>query len=436
MKIKCINYYLSLAIGLSLISGCATNNNALPSQTQSDAKVNTKSEVMLAQSKPLKVQTCEDGFCPINTDENKENNVIAISRYTTIKVGVNDQQMQPLLAVSDYHFSKNTKSIQQAVIQILLNSGYHLSSLQATGVLPLLKSPLAVNQYQLKAVSAIDALRTLLGDSLLISANPITKSVRLTLKESYVEKAGLSYAAVNQLVDMRLNGEAVLENKQNSQNKENDENNKTAQDSKMLTDHLTDLVGQKVAHEAGGSLPKEVQDAKNSEQSITAVKESYQSCSPSYDLVLSPFLLDADRSFIHTAFNKLGLTVDFIKEVNAKHLSLYRNDDTCKVAVAKEGKNAIALSKGTVLYAFKGQSIKDILASWGKANNIVFNLDDVPSVLLNTTLDRNQFFIDQSVTATDSQRNAVYQLLKESLALYRSQKLEKTVDMVKRSQAK
>jgi hypothetical protein len=427
MKIKCINYYLGLAIGVSLISGCATNNNALPSQMQSDAKVNAKSEVMLAQSKPLKLQTCNDGFCPINTDEDKQNNVIAISRYTTMKVGVNDQQMQPLLAVSDYHFSKNTKSIQQAVIQILLNSGYHLSSLQATGVLPLLKSPLAVNQYQLKAVSAIDALRTLLGDSLLISANPITKSVRLTLKESYVEKAGLSYAAVNQLVDMRLNGKAIIENK---------ENNKTAQDSKMLTDHLTDLVGQKVAHEAGGSLPKEVQDAKNSEQSITAVKESYQSCSPSYNLVLSPFLLDADRSFIHTAFNKLGLTVGFIKEVNAKHLSLYRNDDTCKVAVAKEGKNAIALSKGTVLYAFKGQSIKDILASWGKANNIVFNLDDVPSVLLNTTLDRNQFFIDQSVTATDSQRNAVYQLLKESLALYRSQKLEKTVDMVKRSQAK
>lgn len=130
------------------------------------------------------VTSCPDGFCPIADLSHHQTQT---SRYGTAISGMNDAQSSPLFSVSDFRFSQQTQSIEEAVQQVLLATGYSLLPSTDHSVQTLLSKPLASNQYSLKGMSAIQAMQTLLGNYISISANPLTRQIKLAVSSEFLK---------------------------------------------------------------------------------------------------------------------------------------------------------------------------------------------------------------------------------------------------------
>ena len=379
---KRIAYYIgvSLLAMTVTLSGCATQ-----SHNQSMTKVGqlTKSNQKIEPTN--KITLCEDGFCPLTqlkSKDNKDHTEIQTSRYTTMKVGVNNKQENPLFAVSNYHFASATRTILQAINQVLLNSGYHLDSRQAQGVLPLLNSPLAVNQYQLKSVTTVDALQTLLGSEVTIASNPITKAIRLSLTKAYLSSTNLDNSTANTLVPIKVSNGVVKAEKVGLAS---DQTNKSS-----------------------GSIRQALPALKLS-NSASKINSNTQRLAH-YHLVLSPFVSVNQRKVILADYRSLGLTMGFIKAVKAQNLVSYRDDNNNKLGVAKSLKNAKLVTQDNVFYVHKGQSLSEVLKHWRKVTHVTFKTSDIPTSILNAKINKN-LILKGAINATNDQNNIVNQLI-------------------------
>ncbi len=376
----------------TLLSACATN---------AKEPVSTQTIKPTASAKVIK-PVCPDGFCVVsNKSLATGDSNVQLSRYVTTSTAISSKQMNPLQLVSDYQFSQKTSNVESAVTQILTASGYHLDDQQSQGVLPLLSSPLAVNQYNLHALTAISAIQTLLGNDVLVSANPITKAVRLSLSERYIAQTGQSANKVNRLVDL-----TVLKNK----------NKKSSND---LHDQWLVLSGdneitQPLSFSGDDSnlANNDKQDAENKQNEIQGLAH--------YILVVSPFLSDVQAHLIQSAYDQLGFSMGFIKAVKSQHLVAYRNDKTQHVCVAASKANAQLFSHNTVFYGFKGQSISDVLTHWQAQTKVKIDVSDVPDSVLHAKLTQNQIF-KGSLSNSDSVDNAIDNLF-QTIAWERGEK--------------
>src|SRR5690606_15000258 len=94
----------------------------------------------------------------------------------------------PLFAIGQFQFSRQVKTIGQAVDQVLLNTGYRIVSEDKLppAVATILKQSLPLSQRKLGPIRIVDALNLLVGKqvySLLI--DPVHRLVTFKLNDDY-----------------------------------------------------------------------------------------------------------------------------------------------------------------------------------------------------------------------------------------------------------
>ncbi|WP_203249799.1 hypothetical protein [Cysteiniphilum marinum] len=419
MKFK-LKTITTFSLSSFVMMGCASlsSNTEAGEQAQTVSTANVASEVSVASEPSLDMRVnvvdCPNGFC---STEDHRRDYVAVSRYGSVQSGVDTQKSNPLYAINDYSFSRNTANIKAAIEPILMASGYRLDQQQASGVMSLLHAPLASNQYAFNKQSAIQVMQSLLGDQVNIAVNALDRSVRFTIKEDYLQKTGLSDSGLNQLVMLDVPaGEIVTSNKSSSK-------------SGVITEidffDVVDAIevtgdinvqeqiqninqnNKPLHHSQSIENAKNVKDIKNIKNNTQSIKLSH------YELAVSPFVSSADRLLVSSAYDQLGLVMGFIQTLKDKGLVLYRNDETLRLGVAHTEANAKLFSQNDVLYALKDESVKETLSRWASDQGLVIDFSGFPQGLLSGKASANHIYAEDVSAFNTANGNAspIYQLL-------------------------
>ena len=185
---KLIIFSLGL-MAISGLSGCATMNDMFGMSSNSDTPVKP------VQVEKVKIKTSEYLiYRPISIS----NDTTQVGRYQTVVNQAQLAQENPLFAVAQFQFSRQVKTIGEAVDQVLLNTGYRIVAEDKLppAVATILKQPLPLSQRKLGPIRIVDALNLLVGKqvySLLI--DPVHRLVTFKLNDDY---AHFSDAGVSQ----------------------------------------------------------------------------------------------------------------------------------------------------------------------------------------------------------------------------------------------
>ncbi|WP_203368763.1 hypothetical protein [Cysteiniphilum marinum] len=379
----------------------------------SNEPIVTMNEAQEPMALSINVIDCPNGFC---STEDHRRDYVAVSRYGSVQSGVDPEKSNPLYAINDYSFSRNTANIKAAIEPILMSSGYRLDQQQASGVMSLLHAPLASNQYAFNKQSAIQVMQSLLGDQVNIAVNALDRSVRFTIKEDYLQKTGLSDSGLNQLVMLDVPaGEVVTNNKSSSKSGIITEIDAVEVAGDIDVQEKSQNINQDNKpwrHSQSTENVKDIKDIKNIKNNTQSIKLSH------YELAVSPFVSSADRLLVSSAYDQLGLVMGFIQTLKDKGLVLYRNDETLRLGVAHTEANAKLFSQNDVLYALKDESVKETLSRWASDQGLAIDFSGFPQGLLSGKASSNHIYAEDisAFNTANGSASPIYQLLATTYA--------------------
>ncbi|PHS00176.1 MAG: hypothetical protein COA78_24325 [Blastopirellula sp.] len=135
---------------------------------------------------PLTILTLT--FCMTSIGQAQENSkTVPISRYSVIEIGASEGQLSLLQNIVDIDIPLSITTVGDGIHFILAPYGYGISTnefvptKQAILLTRLLPDP----HRHLVEMTVIDALRVLGGESFKLNINPVSRTVKFELKESY-----------------------------------------------------------------------------------------------------------------------------------------------------------------------------------------------------------------------------------------------------------
>ena len=118
----------------------------------------------------------------------KKSNAVPVGRYRSVSLNATPAQSAPLLAVSQFTFNPEVRTVGQAVSQVLAGSGFALVPAPKLTVAAreVLKKALPVTQRKLGPISVRDALTTLMGDGVFrVVVDPVHRLVTFRLAPQF-----------------------------------------------------------------------------------------------------------------------------------------------------------------------------------------------------------------------------------------------------------
>ena len=123
----------------------------------------------------------------------KQNQAIAVSRYSTVSLSAVEAQRQPLTAVISLNLNRNATTVLHAIEQVLHDSGYRLSTMHPDRrVNQLFNLPLPKIHRTLGPVTVSGALKTLAGSHWELVVDPINRLLTFQLPDTF-QNAPLVY---------------------------------------------------------------------------------------------------------------------------------------------------------------------------------------------------------------------------------------------------
>lgn len=120
-------------------------------------------------------------------------NGVVNSRYVTLNTKPLAEQVNPLLAITQYKFPSQINTVGEAIEIVLHQTGYELieESKQTKYVQLSLKKPLPVTVRSLGPLKTSDALEVLMGKNVFqLVEDPLNRKVDFKIKKEYASKMG------------------------------------------------------------------------------------------------------------------------------------------------------------------------------------------------------------------------------------------------------
>jgi len=126
----------------------------------------------------------------------RHHNLTPVGRYSSISNVATRAQQNPLLAIAQFKFSARVKTVGQALLQVLQDTGYSLvpEKQLPRSVRKVLAKPLPVTQRELGPISMKDALSTLMDSQVFrLMVDPVNRRVTFRLKHRFSHIRGHRY---------------------------------------------------------------------------------------------------------------------------------------------------------------------------------------------------------------------------------------------------
>lgn len=141
--------------------------------------------------KTLKI-VCATGILTFALGANASNQT-QISRYSTVENKPTAAQINPLLAVAQYKFASNVRTVGGAISQVLSTSGYKIAddeklNKDAKQVMDL---PLPLVDRQLGPLTIKDTVAVLIGQNVFdIKVDPLHRTINFRVKPTIAKSLG------------------------------------------------------------------------------------------------------------------------------------------------------------------------------------------------------------------------------------------------------
>lgn len=170
------------------VSVYANNNNANTNNSDSES-----SQTMEPSQHPkLSKKTIQKLRKKLKSHNNSD--VTQINRYSTVKNGPNKAQINPLMAVSEFHFPPTVHTVGDAVHHVLANTGYKLSQHLSSQVQSTLNKSLPITQRHLGPIRIQHALEILMGQQVFkLQRDPLHRLVTFKVRSNIADSLGVNH---------------------------------------------------------------------------------------------------------------------------------------------------------------------------------------------------------------------------------------------------
>lgn len=122
------------------------------------------------------------------------NDATQINRYSTVKNGPTKAQVNPLMAVSQFHFPPTVHTVGDAVRHVLANTGYKLSPNLSSHAQSTLDKSLPITQRHLGPMTIQDALEVLMGQQVFkLQRDPLHRLISFKIRSNIAKSLGVNH---------------------------------------------------------------------------------------------------------------------------------------------------------------------------------------------------------------------------------------------------
>ena len=110
---------------------------------------------------------------------------VATGRYESIKTGATPAQINPLLAISTFHFSSKISTVGDAINQVVFPTGYTISRDLIPEAKAVLAMPLPFVNRNIGPISTQEAINVLIGkDVFLVQRDALHRTINFKIRVS------------------------------------------------------------------------------------------------------------------------------------------------------------------------------------------------------------------------------------------------------------